>query len=806
MDFRVKNVCDIITLHMKNKLFFMAIAICAVLGVCAHEAVPAYPNFGLPRVEEMMFLVLQIGVIIFAAKLGGMLASLLKLPSILGELAAGIVIGPWALGGIGFGDGIFQYGLFNGAALKAMNDVAFLADGSSAPVKEMFGTVAGNGNMFDAASPALYGIATLASIILLFLSGLETNLKMFLKYSFVGLMVGVGGVIFSFVFGDLCAVYFLPKFFADKFGYLAQMPLSRSWMDAAPMYMGIMSTATSVGITARILSERKKMDSEEGVSIMAGAVIDDVLGLIVLAIGNGIIAATIAAKNSSGGASASVNWGEIGMVAVKAFGVWLGATLIGVLAARKISWLLKLFKNPQSIATLAFGLSMILAGFFEYMGLAMIIGAYVTGLALSRTDLKHMIQETLAPVYTFLVPVFFCVMGMMVDCSALVSKPVISFGLIYTALAVVAKIVGCALPSLCCGFNILGGLRIGAGMVPRGEVALIIAGLGLSNGYLSQEIFGIGILMTLITTVVAPPALVGLFIPKACGVRNPKPSMSGSRQIKFELPDGQVADIVMRKLVDEFRHEGFFATQFTNEPHLSIWSVSMEEMELNLLRNDNEILVECTPAEEAVFNQAWMEVVSQMNTLSKAISKPLQDRADMADLVATSENGTQEKGDSSTSAFKYVQNFAMLPSFKAYSKKEAIEKLVKILAETYPKNVTDLDAVTKAVFVREESMPTGLDHGIAVPHGRSDGVNHIVGAVAIVDNSENENGIIPDYETIDHSKIQVIVLTLVPETSHLPYLQVMAYISRVLHSENGVDKLMECRTAEDMRSFFKECK
>ena len=293
----------------------MAIAICAGLGVCAHEAVPAYPNFGLSRVEEMMFLVLQIGVIIFAAKLGGMLASLLKLPSILGELAAGIVIGPWALGGIGFGDGIFQYGLFNGGALKAMNDVAFLADGSSAPVKEMFGTVAGNGNMFDAASPALYGIATLASIILLFLSGLETNLKMFLKYSFVGLMVGVGGVIFSFVFGDLCAVYFLPKFFADKFGYLAQMPLSRSWMDAAPMYMGIMSTATSVGITARILSERKKMDSEEGVSIMAGAVIDDVLGLIVLAIGNGIIAATIAAKNSSGGASASVNWGEIGMVA-----------------------------------------------------------------------------------------------------------------------------------------------------------------------------------------------------------------------------------------------------------------------------------------------------------------------------------------------------------------------------------------------------------------------------------------------------------------------------------------------------------
>ena len=92
----------------------------------------------------------------------------------------------------GFGHGIFQYGLFNGGALRAINGAAFLADGAAAPMKAMFGTMAGGGTMFDATSPALYGIATLASIILLFLSGLETNLKMFIKYSFVGLMVGIG--------------------------------------------------------------------------------------------------------------------------------------------------------------------------------------------------------------------------------------------------------------------------------------------------------------------------------------------------------------------------------------------------------------------------------------------------------------------------------------------------------------------------------------------------------------------------------------------------------------------------------------
>ena len=156
---------------MKNKMFLVGAVTMTALGVfAAHGVTPPYPNFGLPRVEEMMFLVLQVGVVIFAARLGGAIAGWFKLPSILGELAAGIVIGPWALGGIGFGDGIFAGGLFHGASLRSL--------------------MASEGRMIDATSPALYGIATLASIILLFLSGLETNLKMFFKYSFVGSMVG----------------------------------------------------------------------------------------------------------------------------------------------------------------------------------------------------------------------------------------------------------------------------------------------------------------------------------------------------------------------------------------------------------------------------------------------------------------------------------------------------------------------------------------------------------------------------------------------------------------------------------------
>ena len=772
----------------KMTLLALAALMVPACAVASGAVAPAYPNFGLPRVEEMMFLVLQIGIIIFAARLGGSVASLLRLPSILGELAAGIAIGPWALGGIGFGDGIFQYGLFHGGALKAINAVA---DGGIMP---MFGTNAGNHAVFDATSPALYGIATLASVILLFLSGLETNLKMFIKYSFVGTLVGLGGVIVSFVLGDLCAVWLLPKFF-PHFAMLGSMPLAQAMTQEAPLYMGIMSTATSVGITARILSEKKKMDSEEGTTIMAGAVIDDVLGLIVLAIGNGIIAADHAAEAL--GESAGMNWGAIGVVAVKAFGVWLVATVVCVLAARKIAKFLKSCSNSIAlVATLAFGLSLVLAGFFEYMGLAMIIGAYVMGLGLSRTDLKHPIQEMLTPVYTFLVPVFFCVMGMMVDLSALCSKPVLAFGAIYTVLAVAAKVLGCMVPSVCCGFNLLGGLRVGAGMVPRGEVALIIAGLGLSHGYLTQEIFGIGILMTLVTTVVAPPALVALFKPKAKGVRKPHPSKDGSREVAFELSDGDVAELMMGKLLAEFRNEGFFVTCLSQSDH--IWEVALDAMELSIRRCGKTISFECTPAEEAIVMTAWMEVVSQINDLARAIAKPIR-RDQVEKMIASSEaapRGHEAVG-------RYVQGFVMLPKFRATSKQDAIEKLVAAIAKACPNHVKDEKAAVAAVLKREASMPTGLDHGIAVPHGRTASVLGIAGAVALVDNSGTAAGCLPDYETIDKSPVKIIVLTIANDEKQAPYLQLMSFISRALRAEDGAARLATCTTADEMKKFFR---
>ena len=442
-----------------------------------------------------------------------------------------------------------------------------------------------------------------------------------------------------------------------------------------------------------------------------------------------------------------------------------------------------------------------IAGLFEALGLTLIIGAYVIGLSLSRTDIKHLIEENLQPVYTFLVPVFFCVMGMMVDMSALCSKPVLVFGGIYTVLAILAKQVGCALPTFLCGFNMKGGLRVGAGMIARGEVALIVAGIGLSNGYLTQEIFGIGILMTLVTTVVAPPCLVGLFNLRGDGMRQHRAKAGNtSRDVIFELASPVVAELMLAKLVDELRSEGFFMSELSREDH--IWEAAMDDIEFAIRRDGSIIRIACTEAEEAMVMTAWMEVASQMNDLARAISKPIR-REDFGNIL---KDGPAPAKVARRGVARYLQGFVMLPKFRAASKREAIERLVAEIAAACPHHVKDAAAATAAVLQREESMPTGLDHGIAVPHGRSSEVSGIAGAVAILDNAGTANGCIPDYETIDNSPLQIIVLTLANDEQQTPYLQLMSFISRALRADDGFKRLLECQTSEEMRKFFRTAK
>jgi Kef-type K+ transport system membrane component KefB len=506
----------------------------------------------------MMHLILQLAVIIIVAKVGGYLFQrFLKMPAVLGELASGMVIGPYALGG--------------------MIDLPGLG--------ALFAENAG-----FAASTELYGIATLASIILLFLAGLETDLAAFLRYSVVGSFVGLGGLVSAFALGAGLAVLW-PGNGIDSF------------MDPAALFLGVISVATSVGITARILAEKRKMSSPEGVTILAGAVFDDVFGIVILAIVMGM------AKVSMGGGE--VNWGEIGIIAAKAIGFFVVVTSLGLIFARKITSAIKKFKSTDIIVAICFGLSLLLAGLAEMAGLAMIIGAYIMGLALSRTDLANEIEHHLQGVYNILVPIFFCVMGMMVDFS--VMKPVLLFGSVYSLLAILSKVIGCGLPAFLTKFNLRGSLRIGLGMLPRGEVALIIAGLGLASGIIDQGIFGVSIMMTVITTMLAPPLLVKSFEGGSGLRREIEDGGEKVESIVLEFPSRDITEFLLNRFIRALQDEEFFVHHLhTDTP---TYRVLKDDIAFTLTGDGNQLKVDVPAANQHIARMILLEELLSLSDL-----------------------------------------------------------------------------------------------------------------------------------------------------------------------------------------------
>jgi len=420
--------------------------------------------------EITTHLVLQLAVILFFAKIAAEVCErYLKQPAVLGELVIGMILGPYALGNL-----ITIPGLPEG--LNILFPLPIESGGASlVPV-----------------SSELWVIAQIAVVVLLFMAGLETDLQQFIRYGGPATIIAMGGVIFPFVLGDLAAVIFG---FAERF------------MDPVALFMGAIMTATSVGITARVLSDIGKISTPEGVTILAGAVVDDVIGILILAI--------VVSINRAG----TLSTAEIGILALKAFGFWLGLTAVGILLSKRIARFLKWFSSDGALLVLALSLCFLVSAVTEMFGLAMIIGAYVTGLVLSDTDIADHLEKSLKSVYQAFVPIFFVVMGMLVDFSAMAD--VLLFGTVISLLAIVTKVLGCGIPALAVGFNRVGGIRIGIGILPRGEVALIVAGVGLASGAINIDIFGVSIMMTFITTLMAPILLVPIFQRGGDGKRKP---------------------------------------------------------------------------------------------------------------------------------------------------------------------------------------------------------------------------------------------------------------------------------------------
>lgn len=395
-------------------------------------------------------ILLSLGVIILVAKLAGEASRRLGQPAVLGELLAGILLGGALLGGP-----------------LGLPDLAAGDHGSEATILE--------------------ALAALGAILLLFEVGLEVQVKELRKVGASSAWVALIGIAASF-----------------GIGYGASWALANSWgawhaADAAlpahllHLFVGAAMTATSVGITARVLSDLGRLASPEARIILGAAVLDDVGGLLILA----IVAALVA---SGGGA---IGLGGLALTIATAVGFLVLGLAIGLpLAPRAFDALADRVKVTAFPVALAFAFALLVSYAASRAGLADIVGAFLAGLVLAPSRHAHAVAAQLRPFASILIGLFFVTLGMKVDLREVAANagPVLALGLALTVLAVLGK--------LACGWGVVGRqakrLTVGIGMVPRGEVGLIFAGLGLTTGLLANWQYAVLLVMVLLTTVVTP--------------------------------------------------------------------------------------------------------------------------------------------------------------------------------------------------------------------------------------------------------------------------------------------------------------
>lgn len=388
-------------------------------------------------------ILLILAIIILASKAGGSLSHRIGQPAVFGELLMGLVLGP--------------------SVLNLLHLPIF-------------------GNPEDVAMVVKI-IAEIGVIFLMFLAGLETDLGEMRK---VGLAAGVGG---------LSGVVF--PFFAGLFISLAfDFPLVES------IFIGTIMTATSVSISAQTLIELGELKSKEGTTILGAAVIDDVLGILLVSF---VVAFTVSSGGGSGTAGILLLLGK--MVLYFVVSIVLGSRLLeGV-----TRWVEERVSASEAVFAFAIVMMLIYSWAAEALGqVAAITGAYIAGILFSRTTFKAAIEERVkTTAYGLLVPVFFVSIGLEANARTLQGSFLYA-GLIILA-AIVTKVLGVGVGTLFTRFTFLEALRTGTGMISRGEVGLIVANIGLAYGVINQEIFSTMAIMVLVTTMVTPPLLRGTF-------------------------------------------------------------------------------------------------------------------------------------------------------------------------------------------------------------------------------------------------------------------------------------------------------
>ncbi|HMB27890.1 MAG TPA: cation:proton antiporter [Blastocatellia bacterium] len=398
------------------------------------------------------FVLIGVAVILIVAKLGGELFERFKQAAVLGELIGGIIVGNLALAG------------FTAVERLKTNEV-------------------------------IGALAEIGVIILLFEAGLESNLIGMMEVGWSSLLVAVAGVAAPFFLGWGVAAYFMP-----------------GESSLAHIFIGATLCATSVGITARVLKDMRLLQTREARVILGAAVIDDVLGLLILAIVVGAIkAATAGTALSASG---------VVVIAVKAVLFLVVAIVAGHYVVPRLFRRVGRLESRGVLLALAIAFCFLLAWLASQVGLAPIVGAFAAGLVLDEAYFKsfrdrgeHRLDELLQPVGAVLIPIFFVWTGLKVDLNAFARPDLLGFATFLTFAAIVGKQV-CSLAVIERPIN---RPAIGLGMIPRGEVGLIFAGIGatlmmpnaqgVSEPVVGTATFGAVIIMVIITTLVTPPLL-----------------------------------------------------------------------------------------------------------------------------------------------------------------------------------------------------------------------------------------------------------------------------------------------------------
>ncbi|OQX91426.1 MAG: hypothetical protein B6D58_08180 [candidate division Zixibacteria bacterium 4484_95] len=405
--------------------------------------------------EDFGSILLSLVIILMAAKIGGDLCERVKQPAVLGELVFGVILGNIYL--LGFG-GFEQ--------IKHHISIEILAE--------------------------------IGVIILLFEVGLETSIKEMLSVGLVSFLVAILGVVTPFLLGWGVSVWFLPE--ASIYVHI---------------FIGATLTATSVGITARVLSDMGRLRYRESKIILGAAVIDDVLGLVILSIVTGIISA---AGSGNGGGISSL---AVLLIILKAFLFIFGSLLVGSFLAPRIFSFVSKMRGAGLLISFALMFCFLLAYFAKIIDLAPIVGAFAAGLILEDVHYRSLtlkgeaeLSVLLKPIAAFLVPIFFVNMGIRVDLTSFTNFSILGFAIVLTLVAIIGKQV--------CSLGVLFEKKInkwvvGIGMIPRGEVGLIFAGIGskmILNGIpvIDSSTFSAVIIMVILTTLITPPVLKAVFL------------------------------------------------------------------------------------------------------------------------------------------------------------------------------------------------------------------------------------------------------------------------------------------------------